>query len=209
MVSHGSVAGELLRDPRVYALAFADFLLIGSSYVMVFWMPTLIKSWGISDVFEIGLYSAVPAITGVIGMLLMSWSSDRFQERRWHFMAAVLIAAVGLSLTTVTQGQFLPSMAALCLSVFGLVSATPIFMTALSEYLPRKVSATGLALITSVGILGGAAGPAVTGFLNATTGSTIATIYFIVGELILAGLLVLFTLRRPARAVAQLQAQPV
>ena len=41
--SHTGLA-QLFADPKVYALAFAYFLLLGATYTMVFWIPTLIKS---------------------------------------------------------------------------------------------------------------------------------------------------------------------
>src|SRR3954462_1588843 len=41
--------GQMLRDPKVYVLSFVYFLLLGATYTMVFWLPTLIQSWGVKD----------------------------------------------------------------------------------------------------------------------------------------------------------------
>jgi MFS family permease len=90
--AHGSF-WQLLRDPEVYSLPLVHFLLLGATYTMVFWVPTLIKGWGIADLLMIGLYAAVPNIIGVIGMVVIGRSSDRRKERRWHFFACTLIAA--------------------------------------------------------------------------------------------------------------------
>ena len=196
---HGRIR-EILRDPRVYLLALVDFLLIGGSYTMVFWTPTLIKSWGVSDVFEIGLYAAIPNIVGVIGMILMSRSADKYGERRWHFMAATAIAAIGLFITTQTQGMLGFSLAALCLAVFGIASATPLFITATTEYLPKRIAAAGIALITCLGILGGAASPAITGLINTKMGSPVYGMYLVVGLFLMAGLVMLFALPNSRRA---------
>jgi MFS family permease len=38
--------GEMFRDPKVYLLSLVYFLLLGATYTMVFWLPTLIQSWG-------------------------------------------------------------------------------------------------------------------------------------------------------------------
>ena len=46
--SHGSLWG-LLRDPKIYTLSLVYFLLLGATYTMVFWVPTLIKGWGVTD----------------------------------------------------------------------------------------------------------------------------------------------------------------
>ena len=50
-------------------------LLLGATYTMIFWLPTLIKSWGIKDLFMIGIYAAIPSLFGVATMVLIGRSS--------------------------------------------------------------------------------------------------------------------------------------
>ena len=66
----------MLRDPKVYLLSLVYFLLLGATYTMVFWVPTLIQSWGVKDLFLIGIYAAIPNAVGVIGMILIGRHSD-------------------------------------------------------------------------------------------------------------------------------------
>jgi D-galactonate transporter len=196
--SHGSF-WKMLRDPKVYTLSLVYFLLLGATYTMVFWAPTLIKSWGISDLFMIGIYSAIPNVFGVIGMVLIGRSSDRMKERRWHFVVCVLIAAAGLGITTVTQGNFAASLAGLCVAVVGIASATPLFFTVTTEYLSKEAAAGGIALISSLGNLGAAASPAVTGAITASTGSPVYAMYLVMGLYVLSGVLLLLVVRAVAR----------
>lgn len=182
---------ELLRDPKVYVLALVDFLLVSGAYVMVFWGPTLVKSWGVTDILTIGLCLSVPSIAGVIGMILLSRSSDKRRDRRWHFMTATALGALGLAATLLTQGQVWASMLGLCVAAFGIVGANPLYIATTSEYLSPRHAASGLAIINTLGILGGAVGPAVTGWLNARTGTVASSLYFVIAELLVAGLLLL------------------
>lgn len=191
---HGS-AKQMLRDPKVWLLSLVYFLLLGATYTMVFWMPTLIKSWGISDLFMIGIYGAIPNAIGVVGMILLGRSSDKRNERRWHFMACVCIAAVGLGITTLTQGNFVGSLAGLCVAVIGIASATPLFFTTATEYLSKPVAAAGIAIISSLGNLGGAVSPMVTGMINAKTGNPVNSMYLVMALYILAGTLLLLTVK--------------
>ena len=191
---------QLLRDPKVYLLSLVYFMLLGATYTMIFWLPTLIKGWGISDLLQVGLYAAIPNLVGVFGMVLIGRSSDRRKERRWHFAACVLIAAVGLGLSTVTQGALVASLAALSLAVIGIASATPLFFTITSEYLPKAAAAGGIALISSLGNLGAAVSPAVTGAINASTGSPVYSMYLVMGLYICSGLLLLTAVRAARRA---------
>jgi nitrate/nitrite transporter NarK len=185
----------MLRDPKVYMLSLVYFFLLGATYTMVFWAPTLIKSWGIADLFMIGIYAALPNVFGVIGMVLIGRSSDKRKERRWHFIVCTLIAAIGLLLTTVTQGQFVPSEAALCFAVIGIASATPLFFAVTTEYLSKEAAAGGIALISSLGNLGAAVSPAVTGAINASTGSPVYSMYLVSALYVLSGFLLLVTVR--------------
>ena len=75
---------QMLKDPKVYGLAFTYFLLLGATYTMVFWIPTLIKSWGVADLLHVGLLATLPQIAGIIGTILMGRHSDKIRERRWH-----------------------------------------------------------------------------------------------------------------------------
>ena len=44
----------LLRDPKVFVLSVIFFLMLSALYVLVFWAPTMIQSWGVKDVFHVG-----------------------------------------------------------------------------------------------------------------------------------------------------------
>jgi len=186
---------HMLRDPKVYMLSLVYFFLLGATYTMVFWVPTLVKSWGISDLFMIGIYASLPNVFGVIGMVLIGRSSDKRKERRWHFIVCTAIAAIGLLITTVTQGNFLGSMAALCFAVIGIASATPLFFAVTTEYLSKAAAAGGIALISSLGNLGAAVSPAVTGAINASTGSPVYSMYLVAALYMLSGILLLVTVR--------------
>ena len=192
-VESASHAGffQMLKDPKVYGLAFTYFLLLGATYTLVFWIPTLIKSWGVADLFHVGLIATLPQIAGIIGTILMGRHSDKTRERRWHYVTCVAVAALGLSLTTFTQGNLLASIAGLTLAGAGVVSATPLFFTTVTEYLSRASAAGGIALISSLGNLGPAAAPSVTGYITATTGSSLYSTYLVVGAYLLSGLLLL------------------
>jgi D-galactonate transporter len=199
---HASL-GQMLRDRKVYLLALVYFLLLGATYTMVFWFPTLVRSWGVTDLMHIGLYSALPSLVGVFGMVLIGRHSDKQGERRWHFAAAVLIAAIGLGLTTLTQGSLGASIAALSLAVIGIAAATPLFFTITTEYLSKVGAAAGIALISSLGNLGAAASPAVTGAINAQTGSPVYSMVLVMALYVLSGAILLFTVRAARKVPAR------
>jgi nitrate/nitrite transporter NarK len=185
----------MFRDPRVYLLSLVYFLLLGATYTMVFWLPTLIQSWGVKDMLLIGIYAAIPNAVGVIGMILVGRSSDKLHERRWHFAACVIIAAVGLGITTLLQGHLVGSILALSFAVIGIAAATPIFFTLITEYLSVAAAAGGIALISSLGNLGPAVSPSLNGLITQWSGSTTYSMYLVVAMYLLAGIILLVTVR--------------
>ena len=193
-----NIAGEaeggvwkMLRDWRVYVLSLVYFLLLGATYTMVFWLPTLIQSWGVKDLLLIGIYAAIPNAAGVVGMILIGRNSDRHHERRWHFAACVAIAAVGLFITTLLQGNLVGSIIALSFATIGIAAATPLFFAAITEYLSKAAAACGIALISSLGNLGPAVSPSLNGFIQQATGSTAYGIYLVMAMYVLAGIILL------------------
>jgi sugar phosphate permease len=136
---------QTLQDPKAYVLALVYFFLLGATYTMVFWVPTLIQSWGVKDLFLVGIYASIPNAAGIIGMILIGRHSDKWHERRWHFAVCVVIAAAGLFTTTLFQGNLVGSILALAVAVIGIASATPLFFALTSEYLSAGAAAGGLA----------------------------------------------------------------
>jgi len=197
--AHASL-GELLRDPKVYALSVVYVLLHGAQYAMVFWAPTLIKSWGVADVFVVGMLTALPALFGIVGMVMVGRSSDRSLERRRHFFFCCMLASAGVLVTIVAQGNLIGSLAGLCLMGGGAAASTPVFFTAVSEYFPKEIAAGGIALISSLGNLGPAVMPSVTTWINTTTGTPVNSMYLVIGLYLTAGASLIAVLPRPAGA---------
>ncbi|MGP0088134.1 MAG: MFS transporter [Steroidobacteraceae bacterium] len=187
--------GQMFRDPKVYVLSLVYFLLLGATYTLVFWVPTLIHSWGVKDLLLVGIYAAIPNAVGVAGMILIGRSSDKLHERRWHFAACTAIGAVGLGITTLTQGNLVGSLTALCFAAIGITAATPVFFTLITEYLSTAAAAGGIALISSLGNLGPAVSPSINGLITQRTGSPAYSMYLVMALYILAGLILLIAVR--------------
>jgi len=198
--------GQLFADPKVYALAFAYFLLLGATYTMVFWIPTLIKSWGVKDLLMVGLCAAVPQLFGIFGTVWIGRHSDLHRERRWHYAACVAAAALGMSVIVLSQGQLLPSMLGLTIAGIGWIAATPLFFTTTTEYLSKASAAGGIALISSLGNLGPAAGPSVTGWITAQTGSPVYSMGLVIAFYLLSGAILMMVVQAARVPALQLAA---
>ncbi|WP_120967966.1 MFS transporter [Comamonas sp. lk] len=190
----------LLRDPKVYALSLAYFMMHGATYLFVFWMPTVIQGLGVQDVLHVGIYSALPFIAGLFGMIIFGASSDKFRERRWHFFIATGMAIVGLVITLQMHGHLEGSLIALAFTLIGLAALPPLFFALVSDYLSPAVAAGGIALISSLGNLGSAASPMLSGILTQYTGNKHYSIYLVLGMLILSVIVLMLATIRKAKA---------
>ena len=202
--SHGSLAG-LFKDPKVMVMSFVYFLTLGANYTLVFLMPSLIKSWGVNDVFMVGILSSGPAIVGAIGMVVMGRSSDKRKERRGHFLLCQILAAGGLLMSTWATGNLALAMVGLAIMAIGQSANSPIFFTAVSEFLPRASAAAGIALVSCLGNLGPSATPWVLAKVTAATGSQTSSMYLVAGMWIVSALILMAVIRPVARG-AQAQA---
>ena len=191
--------GQLFADPKVYALAFAYFLLLGATYTMVFWIPTLIKSWGVADLLMVGLCAAVPQLFGIVGTVWIGRHSDQHRERRWHYAACVVAAAAGMGIIVMSQGSLVASMAGLTLAGVGWIAATPLFFTTTTEYLSKASAAGGIALISSLGNLSPAACPSVTGWLTARLGTPVYSMGLVMAFYLLSGTIMLLVVKAARR----------
>jgi D-galactonate transporter len=192
---------QALRDPRIYILAFSYFTFIAGTYVITFWLPTIIKSFGIADPLRIGLLTAIPYLIGAIGMVLLSRHSDRSRERRWHAAGAAFLGGAGLVAASLLSGHLILALVALSFATVGILATMPLFWAMPTAYLSGPASAGGIALINSLGLIGGFVSPFVIGWFKTATGSVNYGLYFVTALMVLGGIALLAGV--PAKALRE------
>lgn len=186
---------EVFRDFRVYFFALSLFAAVCGGYAITFWLPLMIKGFGVTEPTQIGLYSMIPyALTGVV-MVLWSRHSDRVMERRWHFALAAFAAAAGFILIPLSKDSFPLAMGALSLASAASISALPVFWAMPTAYLSGKAAASGIAFINALATLGGVLSPWLIGTIKTMTGSQDNALYAIAAVLVLGGVTVLVSVR--------------
>lgn len=193
---HGSGAfAQALRTPRVYLLAFIYFSLTCASLTLNFWMPLMIRDFGITDVVSISLYTAVPNALGVVGLIAIARHSDRTGERRRHFAFCTIGGGMALVALTAHLSSFAAMLAILCCATILIFAALPIFWTMPSHCLSTAAAAPGIALVSSIGITSGIVSPWVIGQIKVRTGSMDDALYLLTALLVASGCAVLLTMR--------------
>ncbi len=84
---------EAFRSPKVIILALQFFCWSIGVYGFVLWLPSILKAGAQMDMVQAGWLSALPYLAAVIGMLLVSWGSDKLQKRKRFVWPPLLIAS--------------------------------------------------------------------------------------------------------------------
>jgi MFS transporter, ACS family, tartrate transporter len=190
-VEHVTIWQALWQRP-VVLLTVGLFFCYTGGYAFWFWMPTMLQRLtGWTDVQRIGWIGSIPFAAGLIGMLLLGWTSDRTRERRWHFAIPQLTAALAL-----TAWLLLPSSNALLIVVFtligfGTVAYLPSFWALPSAFLTSSAAAAAVGFINSAASIGGFFGNWIIGNLSQRTGSFRTGFIFMIACWTIASVLVL------------------
>jgi len=156
------------------------------SYGILFWLPQVLKTSGLSDL-NVSLLTAIPYAFATVAMIVWALAVDASGKKIGNLTVTCGLGAVGLVISVLT-GSLAVGLAGLTIALVGITSARAIFWTIPTRFLTGMGAASGLALINSIGVLGGYFGPELMGLLKDATGGYLA------GLLTMAGILALSTL---------------
>jgi MFS transporter, ACS family, tartrate transporter len=203
---HRPGLADVLRDKRVWLLTLAWFGICVSGYGVNIFIPRIVKGFA-GGYGMTGLLAAVPYAFAVLAMNLGGWHSDRTGERRWHVAGACLVCAAGLAAGSLAAGSPVLLMIALTLAVMAQANIEPIFWSLPTAILAGAAAPAGIALINSIGNLGGFAGPSIYGLVTQASGSNTLALAVVSLPLVLGALALLGVGgdRRPAGTLSSVR----
>jgi ACS family tartrate transporter-like MFS transporter len=160
-----------LGHPRVLLLGLVLMGVVVCQSGTVMFLPQMVKALGNFSSSEIGFIVAIPYTAAAIGMLIIGYSSDRRRERKYHLLFSMLLIAVGMLCAAVFHTSVTLTILGITMVAIGYFSAVPIFYILPSTFLVGTASAGGIALINSIGNLGGFFAQAGVGWLKDRTGA--------------------------------------
>jgi ACS family tartrate transporter-like MFS transporter len=171
LMSHKISAVQALLNRRIWHLGLIGFTLNIGMYTVNFWMPQLMKSLsnGISNSL-LGVLLMIPHLVGLPVMVMVSRSSDRQHERRFHAAIPAILAGIALVSLGATHSIF-ATVLLLSFAALGIYSVYGPFYSLPGDFLTGFAAASGIALVSSLANLGGFAGPYAAGWISQKTGS--------------------------------------
>ncbi len=152
-----------LRTPGFLMLGLVYFLIQIASYGLNFWAPHLIRTAGTQNPTLIGLLTSVPYIAGAIAMVTVGRLSDASGERRKYVVALLLMASVGFFAAGYFDRQTTLLLVALAVIGAGVVASIPAFWALPPKLVTGAGAAGGIAVINTLGQLGGIVSPVMVG----------------------------------------------
>lgn len=180
---------KTMVNKKVLYLAFIYFVYQCGSLGVGYWMPQIIKGFS-SDLThtQIGLIAMLPYIVATVAMVIWSRSSDRRNERKMHSAIPLAVAALGLVGAGMLSSP-VASMAMICVALSGLYSFKSPFWALPTLFLDRATAAVSIAVINSIGNLGGFVGPSLIGVVKGNSQSAATGLLFLSALLLIAFLM--------------------
>ncbi len=185
---------KTMTNPKVLYLSFIYFVYQCGSLGIGYWMPQIIKSFSQSLTHtQIGLIAMLPYIVATAAMVAWSRSSDKRNERKLHSAIPLLIAAFGMVGAGMLQNPYLATVM-ICVALSGLYSFKSPFWALPTLFLDRTTAAVSIAVINSIGNLGGFAGPSLIGMVKGNSQSAATGLLFL-SALLVVGFLMTILMR--------------
>lgn len=193
-----------LKDPRALVYAFLNFGMVLGIYGFGLWLPTVVNSLGKFSNTQLGFLVMIPYAAAAVFLYYWSRRSDRTGKRAVHASIGMLIAAFGL-----LGAGFLLSVSAVAAMVFLVIAAMGVYSTTApllsmpSAAFVGAAAAAGLAVVNSIGNVGGFVAPYVVGLLNDATGNERSGLVFLAACLVVTALATyLYARHRPEGTAA-------
>jgi MFS family permease len=186
---------KLLADTQILVFCFIFFSVALTIYGATFWLPSMIKKMGNVSDFEVGLFNSIPWIISIAAMYGFAALAAKFKHQQAWVATTLLIAALGMFMSTYGGPVF--AFVTICFAAVGFKAASALFWPIPQAYLDARIAAAVLALINSVGNLGGFVAPTVFGFLEERTGSIQGGLYGLAATSVLAAIVVFFARTKP------------
>src|SRR6201987_4715690 len=190
---------DAFKSGKVWVLCAIYFTLMIGLYGIAFWLPTIVKAFGIKGYLGVGLITAITFGVAVIGMILLSVHSDKTGERRLHYVFNVTAGAAGLELSGVFASNPVLAIVFLSIGTLGVIGSMPLFWPLPSAFLAGTAAAAGIGIVNSVGNLGGYVGPNIPVWVKLVSADRSAALYIIAGILMVGAFLAFFFVTKNLR----------
>jgi MFS transporter, ACS family, tartrate transporter len=189
---------KVLLSRKLWLLSLVYFAVSTTMYGVTLWLPTVIRSLSGLSYFWTGAVAVIPFVVTTVAMVLIGMHSDQTGERRWHTAVPAFAAAAGLLVAAYAQAPVIV-VAGIGLGLALAESMVGPFWASATSSMAGLSAATGIAVINSLGNLGGYFGPDIIGFFRSANGGFRGGLVAISATLVVSGSVALIVSDRSRR----------
>lgn len=177
---------QVLADRQIWLAIVVYFCHQISIYTMIFFLPSVIGTYGKLSPLQIGTLNSVPWIASALGAATLPRLATTAARCRQLLVGGLLVMAAGLLIATSANPFY--GMAGFSLTALMIFVVQSVLFLFPSSRLKGAALAGGLAFVTTCGLFGGFVGPSVMGMIEQTTGSVRNGLLVIAALLVVAAL---------------------
>jgi MFS family permease len=193
-------AWKAIFDPRVLLLAGLYIGMPLGAYGLSYWLPTIVKSFGVSNTTN-GFINVIPWLCVAVALWFVPRHAARHGASAWHIAGPVLLGAIALVLSVILPGAPL-KFAMLCIAAPAIFAAQPVFWSLPPSFLSGPRAAAGIAAINAIGNLGGFIAQNLVPMVRDATGSNLAPMLALAAVLLVTSVLIFVAMARLRRSGA-------
>ncbi|PGV53484.1 MFS transporter [Bacillus sp. AFS037270] len=196
---------QALKDRDVLILSIGYFCWMIGYYGIVMFLPTISK--GLTEATSLSTQSmgwvlGLMYVCAMVTMILVGNHSDKKNERRWHVAVCLTTSAIAMVISSlVANTSIVLSFVFLTIALCGAFGAYSPFWSIPPSFLTEAAAAGAIALINSIGNLGGFFGPYIVGYIKDLTGSFNASMVFLGVSLIVGSCIVVFLVKQSGKVL--------
>jgi len=184
--SHGNPL-KVLADGRVLLMSLFYIAFPLGAYGLSYWLPTIVKGFGVSNTVN-GWINVIPWLMVAAGLYYWPRLAVGARSSTPFIVGPALVGAACLVLSVYVPSNTL-RFAFLCIAAVAIFIPQPILWSIPSSFLSGASAAAGLAVINSVGNLGGFIAQNVIPWIRDASGSSTVPMLFLAACLAVGGLM--------------------
>lgn len=184
---------QTLLDGRVLLLALVLGFISFGAYGLSYWMPTIVKGFGVSDM-QNGVINMLPWLMSILLLWWLTAKPGRTASPVLNIAVPMFVAALFLVASAWFIHTPVLSFCSIILVIMAIFSIQPCFWN-LTRFLSGGAAAAGLAAINSLANLGGFFAQNTVPAIRDFTGSAGAPMYYLGGCMAVGGVITLLVIR--------------
>lgn len=202
-VGHGRALKEIFGSGAAWSYSACYLFMMIGFWTVTYWLPQILQDRMKVDAVQAGLLSAVPWIISGASLLIVSKRIERGGSIGRSLVLVLLFCAVGFTISSIATASWI-AFVGLCMAAC-IQAAVPLLFSYPSRHFAGSQAAVALAMVNSIGSLGGFIGPVLLGWTKAVTGANETGLILMAGAFLVASgiALALPTVLRSARTVRQ------